>query len=674
MRTLLCIFCLSFFSLANGQFKEPKFGKIELSDLQMTRYNKDTTADALMLFDNGYSRFDINVERKFQFTYDRHYRIKIFRKSAFHYADVSIPLYQNGISREKLDDLSAVTYNLADGKVVKTKLSGDKIYKQEGKNLVIQKFAFPEVKEGSIIELSYRITSDFLYNFRGWTFQYNYPALWSQYQYIIPEYFVYRSSSKGYLPFSVYKSERGNAMYKLHYESQITPGLQGGRTSSEDYDIKAFTTENIIAVKDVPAFISEPNIDCEDNYIQSIEFELSSVQYPNELIRDYVQSWESVNKRMNDDEDFGKLLNSKGFIKDTVESLCNGKPGGIEKAITIYNYVQRKMKWNGDHSIWASKGLKKPFITRVGNSAEINLLLTLMMQTAGLDANPVLFSTRDNGIAITYYPTISKFNSVLVVVNIEGKVSLLDATSKYCPFGVLPANDINGRGRVVDNTHGDWADLNANEKYKEVKSYSLEINPEGKMTGTIIGCYGGYAGISYRDKLNHEKSSDDFIRKMQENVKGLTINKYSISDKDDNYKLITDTLNVEISDQAEIIGDKILFNPLLFERIEKNIYTLEERKYPVDYNFPISSTCLFEYTLPAGYQVESLPQPVSFKLPDNSISISYMVQSADNKIKVIYRRNISKMLFLPGEYADLKELYNQIVKKHSEQVILKKII
>lgn len=96
--------------------------------------------------------------------------------------------------------------------------------------------------------------------------------------------------------------------------------------------------------------------------------------------------------------------------------------------------------------------------------------------------------------------------------------------------------------------------------------------------------------------------------------------------------------------------------------------------YPVNYNYPISETYEFDYTLPEGYQVESLPKSISFKLPDNSISIRYSLQNTDNKIKVLYTRNINKILFLPDEYKNLKELYDQIVKKHSEQVILKKIV
>jgi hypothetical protein len=675
MKPTLIAFFLSLFTLVNGQFAEPKFGKIEMSELSMPKYDKDTTAGALMLFDNGNTEFILSPENGFQFTFNRHCQIKLFKKSSFPVANVSIRLFKNNNRKEDLKSLKAITYNLSDGKIVKTKLDNDNIYRAEGKNYIDVKFAFPEIKEGSIIELSYSITSDFLYNLRGWDFQYSFPALWSQYTCVIPEYFEYRKASKGYLQFDVNKQDQGTKLFTIISEPDDNPVVGNNYHQARlNETIKAKTITTVLAIKDVPAFISEPNIDCEDNYIQSVEFELSSIQYPNAIRKDYTQSWESVNKQMKEDADFGSLLKANGFVKDTVAFVCRSRSTDIEKAISIYNYVQKRMKWNNDYRLWATKGLKKPFADAVGSSSEINLLLTMMLQTAGLKANPVMYSTRENGIANTYYPTITKFNSVLSSVEIDGKPILLDAVSKYCPFGVLPPNDVNGKGRVVNDLAGDWVDLDASEKYNEITNYNLTISPDGKLTGLITNNYDGYAGVYYRNAFSTEKSSDEYFKKLQENLKGLTINKSSVSGRNNNYKPVSDTLNVEITDQTELIGDKILFYPLLFEKIEKNRYTLEERKYPVNYNYPISEAYTFNYTLPAGYKVESMPQSVSLQLPDNSISVSFNIQNINNKLVIEYKRDINKMLFLAEDYAKLKNLYDQLVKKHKEQVILKKSI
>ena len=59
--------------------------------------------------------------------------------------------------------------------------------------------------------------------------------------------------------------------------------------------------------------------------------------------------------------------------------------------------------------------------TRQGNVAEINLLLTAMLRKAGIEADPMILSTRDNGIANTSYPLISEYNYVICVVFREGQ-------------------------------------------------------------------------------------------------------------------------------------------------------------------------------------------------------------------------------------------------------------
>jgi hypothetical protein len=677
MRTLSCLLFLCIFSISIGQIPEPKFGKIDAAELSMTKYENDTSADALMLFDYGTTKFSLSPEVQFQFVFERHCRIKIFKKSAFNLAEFRFSLFESGSRKEEITDLKAVTYNLVDGKVVKTKLEKENIFEEKSNNYNIEKFAFPQVREGSVIELSYQIVSDYLYNLRGWTFQYSIPAVWSQYICEIPEYFTYRQNAKGYLPFDISTHEVFEARFSYLNRGEIyagSVGAPGGRTSSEKAEFKVNTVRHILATKNVPAFKTEPNMDCEDNYIQSIEFELSSIKYPNEPATDYAKTWESVNDQMNEDEDFGRLLKADGFIKDTVEVLCKGKTSPLDKATAIYSYVQNKMKWNGRYRIWSANGLKKPFSESAGSSSEINLLLTLMLRNAGLEADPVLFSTRDNGIAISIFPTISKFNSVLSRFTCEGKIYLLDATSQFSPFGCLPANDINGQGRVINKLMGDWVNLDTKVKFTEAKNYVLTLQPDGKFTGFIKESYDGYGGIYYREEIQTEKTNDDYIRKIQENTEGLNIKGYTISEKSNIYKPLTDSLNVEITDHADVIGDKILFQPMLFETIEKNSYTLEDRKYPVNYNFPISETYIFDFTLPEGYSVESLPKPAVLKLPDNSITVYYDIKNLGNKISIVYKRSVNKILFLPEEYKPLKEFYNQIVNKHTESIVLKKTV
>jgi len=670
MRTLFSILFLALATLSYGQFKAPKFGKIEPAELSMTKYDKDTAAGALILFDDGNSYFVTNSSGDFQVIFERHCRIKIFKKSAFDLANIKIRLDKTSTDKETVSSFKAATFNVENGKMVQIKLEKDNIFEEPSKNSTTYKYAFPQIKEGSIIEFSYTITSDFLYNLRGWSFQTEYPAVWTQYQTKIPEYFEYRPSSKGYLPFVVNKEDRGNTTFTF-YTTYSTPG--GGIPRKESNSVQAYTINHLYGISDVPAFKSEPNIDCEDNYIQTIEFELSSVTYPGSMRKTFTETWESVNEKLNKNEFFGEVLRGgAGFVSDTVDMLCKGKKTELEKASAIYSYIQKRMKWTGNYNFMVANGLRKPYKDHTGNSAEINFLFMLMLKNAGLKVSPVIFSTRGNGVVMSFFPTITKYNAVLAKLVIDEKTYLLDASSEFSPFGVLPANDINGKGRVVDNDNGDWVDLVTNTSYTENKTYRLKINTDGTITGTILSSNDGYAGMAYRRALSKVKNNEEMIKLIQENEKGLTVNGFAITDRYDIDKPIRDSLNVTIKDNADVLGNKILFTPLLFDAMSKNIYKLEDRKYPVDYNYPIAETYVFEYTLPEGYVVESMPKPIRLRLPDNSIAVQYIVQSSDDKVTVLYRRNITKMLFLAEEYQDLKEFYNLIVKTHSDKIILKK--
>ena len=60
-------------------------------------------------------------------------------------------------------------------------------------------------------------------------------------------------------------------------------------------------------------------------------------------------------------------------------------------------------------------------------------------------------------------------------------------------------------------------------------------------------------------------------------------------------------------------------------------------------------------------------------MPEKGGKFSYSVKIQGNKILVLSQFKISKNLFLPTEYQALKEFYNIVVAKQSEQVVLKKI-
>ena len=88
---------------------------------------------------------------------------------------------------------------------------------------------------------------------------------------------------------------------------------------------------------------------------------------------------------------------------------------------------------------------------------------------------------------------------------------------------------------------------------------------------------------------------------------------------------------------------------------------------------PREESYLFNYTIPQGYKVEEQPKNVVLALPEKSGQFTYSVTTVGSTIMVTSKVVISRPSFNAADYPYLKEFYNQVVAKHAEQIVLKKI-
>jgi hypothetical protein len=159
MKKYLIIFCIctlvSTYALAQNYTHE--FGKYSGEEFQMVRYDKDPSAEAVVIYDIGSSFFRLTDEG-YRLIFERKTKIKIFNKAGLKYAQFEIPYYIKNNDEEKIEELAGNTYNYENGIVRTTSLDLKSTYiEKESENWMLKKFAMPDVKEGSIIEVWYRI-------------------------------------------------------------------------------------------------------------------------------------------------------------------------------------------------------------------------------------------------------------------------------------------------------------------------------------------------------------------------------------------------------------------------------------------------------------------------------------------------------------------------------------
>lgn len=649
------------------QKNDMKFGKIKIDNLNMTVYEKDTSASAVVLGDYGKVFFKYNKsDGNWYLNFERNRRIKIIKKNGYKWADHEISLYDHGNISENVSAIKGFTYNLVDGKIEKEKLTKKSQFREEvSKYYKAVKFTMPNVREGSIIEYSYNITSDYFFQFPTWQFQYSIPVIKSELVVEIPEYFRYKNLMKGYEQLAINERTTGSGFITF-----TNSDGEGGYTND---NIQYQTEKYRMVVLNCPAFIEEPMITTANNYRAAIEFELAVVQMPNSRIRNYTATWESINKSLLDNENFGGQLKAGVFLNKDVEQINLGFEQPLDKMHAVYKFVQNHMKWNNSNSKYVNTTLRSAYNDKSGSSGDINLLLTLMLRKVGLDANPVILSTRSNGIINPEYPMQTQFNYVIAYVIIDRKGYLLDATDPLCPSNLLPIRCLNGNGRIISEKRTDWVKLNPNRSYDYDCSANLELDQDGQIKGTMVIDRKDYAAYRLRKGLESEKSEEKFIESLENANNGLTIDNFAHTNIDSIYMPTKEEYEITIEDRARVASDFIYINPMLFEQIESNPFKLQERKYPVDYSYPKHEKYSLTLSIPDGYMVEEVPEPLQLALPDNSANFKFEINFNEKEIELQNYFAINKSVFLYYDYAGLKDFYNKVVEKQAEQIILKQI-
>ena len=653
------------FGLNAQQFE---LGKVSKEELEQKSHPTEPDAPAAVLFESGVTYMDFDERNGFSLVTETDMRIKIYNKDGYHLANRAIDYYTAVNPQEKVEFSKAVTYNLVNGVIEKTKLKSEGEFDEKiNKFWSRRKITMPNVKEGSVIEFRTVIRSPYLSNFPTWYFQNVIPVNYSSFVTRIPEYYVFKTNFRGY----IFPTRQETVQKKtFNYMSKDRQGNYVTSTSFNNESIEYL--ENIVTyvAKNMPSMKDEDYVSNIKNYTSSIEHELSLVRFPNSPIKSYSTTWDDIVKTIYDSEDFGGELKKSGYFEEDLKTLIGGLSTKEEKIIAVYNYVKTRMNWNDFTGYNCNDGVKKAYKDKVGNTAEINLMLTAMLRSAGIDANPVLISTRSNGIAI--FPNRTAFNYVVCAVESNNAVILLDATDKYALPDILPVRALNWVGRIVrENGTSAEVDLMPKSTSKDVVSLMATIEPDGKIKGKLRDQYFDYNAFLYRRSFS-SVSKDSYLEKLEKKHPGIEIEEYA-SVIDDFSKPVVENYSFTHNATSEIIGDKMYFSPLLFFTEKENPFKQEKREYPVDFVFPNQDKYAITLTIPEGYVVESLPTPAAVSMEDNLGNFRFNISASGKQIQISSLFEINTAIVGPDDYETLQRFYKAMIDKQNEKIVLKRI-
>jgi|SRR5690554_128269 len=663
------------FTLQTITAQDYRFGKVSKEELQEISDPTDPEVNAAVLYRSQEIKFEYIESKGFVQKNDIHERIKIYNKEGFDQATKSINFYnESNELKESLTGFRAYTYNLEGNKIKEDKLKNDGIFEEEtNKYWLKTKFTMPNIKEGSVIEYKYTIQSE-LIRIDDIEFQQEIPIRKLDFKMTTPEFYNYSkypNVKAAYYPQlnNTYKETTvflsGEMQTKISHNPQR--GTRSDFSKNEWKYVEYITTANLV---NIPAVKSETYVTNIDNYRAIMKMDLNYIQFPNQVRKDYSTNWEKVTTSIYNNTEFGEQLNKSGYFGNDLNTALAGATDPVEQANNILNFVKSKVKWNGLHGYYTDLGVRQAYKQGAGNVADINLILIAMLREAGLEANPVLLSTKENGIPL--FPTRSGFNYVICAVNTAQGQLLLDASQNHTSLNVLPVKVLNWQGRLIRRDgSSDWVNLSVEEASKEIVSLNIKLNSDLSATGKVRNQFTDYSALNYRNTFE-SYSHDDLVKEIESENGQLEVSNIEVLEMQVPIKPVLLSYEYQLEEALEEIGDSYYFSPLLFLKTEETPFKLQTRKYPIDLNFPTSKKYMVNIMLPDGFQVASLPKNEKLQYNNTEGEFTYLIKENGSMLQLIISLDLNNTLILPANYEEFKKFFELLVSKQAEKIVLKK--
>lgn len=639
------------------------FPDVTVKDFEPTIYALDSSADAVFLIDAGTAWLTGNDKGGFNVHFKTVERIRLLNNKSFdNLATVNIPLLViSSDYKEDIKNFEAFTYNIEGDKIISTPVEKSSIFKEKNGQYENNKFTFPELKPGSIIEYKYETEKPFEGYFPSWNFQGHYPRLWSEFITEIPALFDFIGLYQGFQKAFI---DTVTSTYQ-----NFSIAFQHNFTSNDYVSVGSDVIKHKWAYKDVPPLKEEPFITTLDNYRQNIEFQFSALRYKDQPPYYYMNGWDEMVKKLNKDEDFGgQFALDNLWISDEIEIAAGREKEHFARAKKIYEYLRDNYTCTDYSAIYLTQSLKQTAKQKKGNVSDINMLLIAMLRHEDFKAIPILLSTRDHGKTYDKYPIMNKFNYVIVKTEIDGKEYLLDASTPLLGFGKIDNDCYNGNARMVDYPPL-ILQLSADSLTEgRITTVFMSNNEDASISGHISTTLGDMASLAMRRKMK-KTNPDEYFKDLK---KGFNFDATITNTSIDSLTLLDEPVAINYDLSFKPDEDILYFNPMLGEAITENPFAAAERIYPVEMPYKVDKTYIFNMEVPKGYMVDELPKPTRVSFNENEGMFEYLIAADQQRIQLRCSFKLNKANFLPEDYESLRELYSFITEKEGEQIVFKK--
>jgi hypothetical protein len=267
----------------------------------------------------------------------------------------------------------------------------------------------------------------------------------------------------------------------------------------------------------------------------------------------------------------------------------------------------------------------------------------------------------------------NQFDHVILSVPLEKDTVWLECTSQDLPAGYLSgftsdryalAVNANGGGLVHTPKYG----LNENT---EVRKITAVLDEEATLT---VHSESRYRALQ-QDRLDaiiNGLSKDKVKELLHEEFDFGTydINSFDYKEEKSLLPSVKETLDITISNYATITGKRLFIIPNVMTRSNRRFAADAERKTDILLRKEYRDIDSVEISIPNGYELESIPQPVTLETKFGKYSSSVKLQG--NTIVCYRKMEQNSGEFSPKDYPALVSFYDAVYKDDRNKVVLVK--
>lgn len=630
-------------------------------------------------------------------------RILIMDSLGLKYSEIEIPY--NGFEKfEEFIQFQGFTYNIENEKMKKSKVKNKNIDNIKlTKNSYLKKITFPDVKLGSIIEYRYTIATLEVIEPRKWYFQHAIPTKYSRLTFEIPFFINYQFKLNGVNKVGGYKitDSYKNINYFLDYKDPIPTGVLYQNKSFKGQVNFNFATKIYEFIQtDIEPIKYEKYVDNIDNYISSVTLNLTRIDQKNGLVSSYerfsfavaskrmylyvsnkeiisktesefsmspsgfvlfnVNDWESLDKMLLKNKNFGlQLIRDYGINSELQKVELTDNEIAFIKMIKIYDYVRTNYKWNETYNVFSSDDLDKIIEKKTGNSADINMILILLLRKANLEANPVIIRTVDKGHLDMEYASVNQFNNTIVLVELENRKYFFDASSAENTWNILNPININHFGRVIKREKSEFVPIKSNQTAFYKLLSDIKVNSDNSLSYEIsVHLYGIFIKNYEADSMLLKKE----FQKTIKNYEYLKITKNILNES------IFYTIKTKTKD---FYKEKNIFYPFKFIDFQSDFLN-PYRILPIYFGYEFEKNYIINFQINENQKFTKIPEDIIIKVDnDNYLEITYKIENKTLKVTINFI--LSKYFFQTLEYHNLRLIFMEFENFVNSQIEIENI-